>query len=308
MLEDFVTIAECGSINKAAQMLFISQPHLSNKIMNLEGIIGYKLFIRTNRGVKLTPEGETFLSHAKVVLDGIDSLKKCRPKSPRTIDKLRVSMTMFSHTMESFNEVCSSKEHLDEFNYLLNEGTTKDVIKDVSGGYTDIGVIHYDINEAANINALLNKSNLVNQNIAKLKPEICLSRHHEIIRQGKKVTLDTIKDYGFVRYIGQYEDFIYNITNDGFHMDLNESNKIVYVYGRASLLQLISSSNFYTIGIMEFDSQDAMYHVISVPIEDCKESIVFDIIRRKDSLLNDTEKEFISNVSSRYKRLEKLYR
>ncbi len=304
-LENFVTVAECGSINKAAKKLFISQPHLSNIVRDLEIDIGFELFDRTSRGVILTAAGEHFLKHSKNILNEIEALKEFTPITTKTSDKLRVSMTKFSHTMESFNEVCSKKEKIDEFTFILNEGTTKDVITDLANGYSDVGVIHYDIHEEKNIHAFLEKKGLLWKRISRFRPEICVSKHHELLQKGEKVTLDALKNYGFVRYLGQYEDFIYNITKEGHHMDLNNSNKIIYVYGRASLMQLISTSNFYTIGIIEFDTQDSMYQVISVPVEECDKSIQFSVITRENSILDDTALEFIDNVTERYERLEK---
>jgi len=302
-LKDFVTVAECGSINKAATKLYISQPHLSNIIKDLENSIGFELFNRTNRGVTLTSAGKHFLKHAEVIIKEIDALKEFTPTNIKISDKLRVSMTKFTHTMDSFNEVCSKKDNLDGFTYLLNEGTTRDVIEDVANGYTDVGIIHYDIHESKNIHAILEKNGLEHKTIAKFTPEICISKNHELIQQGEKVTLDALKNYGFVRYLGQYEDFIYNIVKKGHHMDLNNSNKIIYVYGRSTLLNLISISNFYTIGILEFDKQQSMFNVISVPIEYCEKNLLFDVITKKNIQLNDTTLEFIYNVSERYRKL-----
>ncbi|MGL4731872.1 MAG: LysR family transcriptional regulator [Clostridium sp.] len=51
-----VEIAEKGSINKAAESLFISQPNLSNIIKDLENEINIKIFNRNNRGITLTKE------------------------------------------------------------------------------------------------------------------------------------------------------------------------------------------------------------------------------------------------------------
>lgn len=302
-LQDFVTVAECGSINKAAQKLYISQPHLSNIIKDLEKSIGFELFNRTSRGVTLTPAGEYFLKHSRSILKEIEALKKFTPTSLNVSDKLRVSMTKFTHIMECFNEICSKNENKNELTYILNEGTTRDVITDVTNGYTDIGVIHYDIHEAKNTHAFIEKNGLNWNTIAEFEPEICISKHHELIQKNKIVSLDNLKNYGFVRYLGQYEDFIYNIMKKGHQTDLNISNKIVYVYGRSSLLNLISVSNFYTIGIKAFENQKSMFDVISVPIEDCESSILFTIITRNNSILNNTSKEFISNVTKLFHKL-----
>lgn len=67
-LEYIVKIAECGSISKAAQLLFVSQPSLTKSVMQLEQEYGIQILIRKARGVELTPEGKSFIHYARGVL------------------------------------------------------------------------------------------------------------------------------------------------------------------------------------------------------------------------------------------------
>ncbi|MEB2847988.1 LysR family transcriptional regulator [Rhizobiales bacterium RZME27] len=63
-LEHFVAVAEAGSFMAAAEILHISQPALSYNIKRLEQSLGVDLFIRSVRGVELTPYGETLYNSA----------------------------------------------------------------------------------------------------------------------------------------------------------------------------------------------------------------------------------------------------
>ena len=56
-----IEIERCGSINRAAQNLYLSQSNLSSSIKALEEEVGYKIFIRTSKGIAPTPEGYLFL-------------------------------------------------------------------------------------------------------------------------------------------------------------------------------------------------------------------------------------------------------
>ncbi|WP_102048781.1 LysR family transcriptional regulator [Pygmaiobacter massiliensis] len=303
-LEFFVAVAQYGSINKAAQSLYISQPHLSHIIKEIETDVGFDLFQRTKQGVVLTPEGEQFLEHSNAILREMENLKRFSRKVKPDKDRLSLSMTKFSHTMESFNEVCCHNENLESFSYRLNEGSTVDVIDDVLTGTADVGVIHFASHESAHMRSSLEQKGITVTPIASLSLHIVISKNHELIQRGQPVTLAALQEYGFVRYYGQYEDFIYNIATENVHLDLNNSPKITYVYGRAALLHLIASSNFYTIGIQGFTTQDSMYQVLSMPIPNCKERVEFGIITLKDCQLSDSEKEFVDNVTDRYRRLQ----
>jgi DNA-binding transcriptional LysR family regulator len=53
----FYTVAKCGSLTKASEELYISQPGVSQAIKHLEKQLGGKLFTRTHRGMELTEGG-----------------------------------------------------------------------------------------------------------------------------------------------------------------------------------------------------------------------------------------------------------
>ena len=57
-LKYIITVAECGNITEAAERLFIAQPSLTAAIHSLEKEMGVTAFIRSNKGVELTRNGE----------------------------------------------------------------------------------------------------------------------------------------------------------------------------------------------------------------------------------------------------------
>ena len=108
-----------------------------------------------------------------------------------------------------------------------------------------------------------------------------------------------------MRYAGQYEDFIYHIASDSGLIDLNESQKIIYVCDRQEQMRLIQATTFYTIGIAAFSDQSKLYQVISVPILKSSEHLAFGIITRKDTVLSPLEQEFKEEVIRKYRTLAK---
>ena len=64
-----VEISKCGSINKAANKLFLSQSAISTAVHELENELNISLFNRTNKGVELTADGREFLSFAVSLLE-----------------------------------------------------------------------------------------------------------------------------------------------------------------------------------------------------------------------------------------------
>ena len=66
-LKYVITVAEKGTVSEAAKTLFISQPSLTNAIKELENELQIEIFIRTNKGVIVSNEGEEFLGYARQI-------------------------------------------------------------------------------------------------------------------------------------------------------------------------------------------------------------------------------------------------
>ncbi len=73
-LRAFCTTARCGSISRAAEKLFLSQPSVSLQIQALERELETTLFERRGPNIRLTPEGKTLLEISLPLVQGIDSL------------------------------------------------------------------------------------------------------------------------------------------------------------------------------------------------------------------------------------------
>jgi DNA-binding transcriptional LysR family regulator len=79
----FVTIADLGTVSKAAEHLHITQPALSRQIAHLESELGVKLFDRAGRRLLLTSEGaqllkecRALLNHSHAILEQAHGLKR----------------------------------------------------------------------------------------------------------------------------------------------------------------------------------------------------------------------------------------
>lgn len=68
-LEYFLEIARTGSINKAAENLFLTQPGLSSAVKSMEKELGTTLLIRTSSGINLTKDGQIIAENASAVLE-----------------------------------------------------------------------------------------------------------------------------------------------------------------------------------------------------------------------------------------------
>lgn len=69
----FYYVAKYGNITQAAKQLLNNQPNLTRSIKNLEAELGCALFSRSNRGMRLTPEGERLYEHIRIAFEHIEA-------------------------------------------------------------------------------------------------------------------------------------------------------------------------------------------------------------------------------------------
>ena len=69
----FYYVAKHGSLTQAANALLNNQPNMTRAIKTLEHELGCTLFIRSNKGVKLTPEGEKLYRHIAIAFQQIEA-------------------------------------------------------------------------------------------------------------------------------------------------------------------------------------------------------------------------------------------
>jgi DNA-binding transcriptional LysR family regulator len=72
-LRYFIAVAETENVTRAAQRLHVSQPALSRQIRDLEEELGFALFERSAKSVRLTPAGQSFLQESRAVLSRADA-------------------------------------------------------------------------------------------------------------------------------------------------------------------------------------------------------------------------------------------
>ena len=65
----FYYVAKYGSISQAAEALMNNQPNISRTIKNLESELNCTLFVRSRKGVELTPEGEILFKHIEPAMN-----------------------------------------------------------------------------------------------------------------------------------------------------------------------------------------------------------------------------------------------
>ena len=125
-----IAIAEYGSMNKAAEYLYVAQPSLSGAVKSLEDELGFALFNRNGRGVSLTADGADFLPYAREIYSSYENMRERFCNGVGLKKKFGVSTQHYSFAAKAFIEMVKFYD-TSEYEFAIRETMTKDIINQV---------------------------------------------------------------------------------------------------------------------------------------------------------------------------------
>lgn len=138
----FYHVAGCGSLTQAAESLCISQPAVSQALKQLEKSLGGKLFLRTAKGVKLTPEGEVLYSYVKQGYETIETGEE-RFKKLLDIESGEIKIGASDMTLQFYLLPFLEKFHDRYPNIKVNvaNAPTPEALRQLQNGKTDFAIV-----------------------------------------------------------------------------------------------------------------------------------------------------------------------
>ena len=135
-----LTIEECGSMNKAAEKLFMVQSALTASMKELEKEVGITIFVRGPKGVTPTPEGREFLNDIRGLEGHYCTLVHKYEGDGNYKRKFAVSTQHYSFAVNAFIKMAKQYD-VNEFDFAVRETRTRDVIEDVGSLRSEIGIL-----------------------------------------------------------------------------------------------------------------------------------------------------------------------
>ncbi len=241
-LNYIITVSEIGSINRAAEKLYISQPSLTSAIKEMEKELGVVLFNRTGRGVTLTADGREFLPYARQVYDQYLAMLDKYGKSGNRRQKFGVSCQHYSFAVKAFVEMAKAYD-MAQYDFAIREVRTSDVIADVAQMHSEIGILFLsDFNRGA-ITRLLRVSNLSFHHLISCSAYVYLWRGHPLADR-KSIGFADLEPYPCLSFEQGDESSIF--LNEEI-LSENDYPRIIKTADRATNLNLMTGLNAYTL-------------------------------------------------------------
>ncbi|MGD9808658.1 MAG: LysR family transcriptional regulator [Deferribacterales bacterium] len=145
-LRIFLTIAKTGNLTRASEQLFISQPAVSAQLKMLEGELGFQLFIRTPKGMKLTENGTDMLDEAQRIVDSCDNmLSNAKSLSEKVMSHLNIGLNTEHDILRIEELVKHASEDKNPLHLRLIQTRSEDIIRDLTSDMIDAGFFYGDI-------------------------------------------------------------------------------------------------------------------------------------------------------------------
>ena len=237
-----ITISEAGSLNKAAERLYVAQPSLTSAVQELEKEIGITIFNRTGRGVTLTAEGMAFLPYARQVYGQYLNLLDVYGKQGTRRQQFAVSTQHYSFAVKAFVEMTRSFD-VAEYEFAIRETRTKAVLDDVASSRSEIGILYLnDFNRKA-LEKLMLTANLTFTRLIDCSAYVYLWREHPLASRGA-ISFEDLTPYPCLSF-EQGDDSSFYFAEE--LLSTSDYPRIIKCCDRATVLNLMVGLNAYTI-------------------------------------------------------------
>jgi len=290
-----ITIAGQGSFNKASEVLYISQPSLTESIKELEKELGITIFYRSGKGVTLTNEGVEFLAYARELYGQFENVLERYGENGNRKKMFSVSTQHYTFAVKSFVELVK-KLDTSEFEFAIREEQTQKVIDDVINMNSEIGILYLSSFNMPVIGKLLRQNHLEFHELISCEAYVYLWKGHPLANK-ERISFDELKDYPCLSFEQGGNGSMY------FAEEILASYpypRMIRATDRATMLNLMVGLNGYTLcsGIIceELNGSDFIAVPFAPDADHPGETMKVGYITKKNLLLSKVGKIYIEEL------------
>jgi DNA-binding transcriptional LysR family regulator len=233
-LRYFLAVGEEQHYGRASRRLGVAQPALSRQIQDLEREIGFKLFDRMPRGVKLSAAGELFLKDARRILQDVgDATTRAARLARGQSGTLRVgfaeNVSWQGVVPESFRRF---REHQPGADLQLQPAASLEQLEAIRSGRLDAGFVNFMPKADADLDQLA---------VGRQQVELALPKRHPLTRL-KKLRLRDLTDAPFIWFPRRASPAFYDrLMHECYRGGLKSPRIIQEGLNEATILSLVST-------------------------------------------------------------------
>ena len=287
-------VAKAGSLSKASEVLLIAAPNISRSIKELEADLGITIFDRTQNGMKLTTEGEEFISFAKNIIGQIEKAEKFYKSGSPKKQKFSISVPRACYISEAFANFSKhlSKEPAEVF---YKETNSQRTIQNMLERDYKLGIIRYAENYDKYFKSMLEEKGFRYELITEFSYSLIMSADNPLAGKDE-ITFDDLTDYIEIAHADHYVPFMPSSKVAKEELPDNIDRRI-FIFERASQFDLLSLNpeTFMWVSLAP-KSLLEKYNLVLKKCADNKKIYKDVLIYKNGYKLSDLDRRFITEL------------
>ena len=264
-----IVIAETGSMNKAAEKLYIRQPSLTGAIKDLERELGIIIFHRSGRGMALTNDGQEFIMYARQIYYQYESVMEKYSHTRKLKRKFGVSTQHYSFAVRAFVDTVKDFDY-EKYEFAIRESKTKEVIEDVRTLRSEIGILYTSDFNRNVIEKILKSNDLEFHKLIECTVYVYLWRGHPLA-DNETISFEELSNYPNLSF-EQGSDSSFYFAEEIF--STYEFPQTIKANDRATMLNLMMGLNGYTLCSGIICEELNGYEYKAVPLEPSQNGVM----------------------------------
>lgn len=286
-----VKIAETKSMNKAAKELYVTQSALSSTIKSLEDELGTEIFIRTNRGMVLTTDGEKLLSYARQIVKMTDMITEKFHKD-ETKRHFGISTQHYSFVADAFVMLAKELE-INSYDLSVDETKTAEIIENVKNLRSELGILYLDEFNRKPLTKTFKENGLEFEPLYDCPVYVFIGTDHPLAKK-KKITFEELAPYPCLAF-DQGENNAFYFSEEV--LSTEQYPRKIRANDRATMIELMIGLDGYTLGsgILVNELTDTQF--VAVPF-DTDDVMTIGYLHRKDIPLSDIAQRYLEILNT----------
>ena len=289
-----VSIADCGSINKAAEEIHVAQPNLSRVIRELEADLEITIFQRSAHGMILTPEGEEFIGRARTILEQVDDMENMYKSAKPAKQRFSISAPRASYISDAFAHFSQSLSR-DDAEIFYQETNVLQAVKNILEVGYNLGILRYASRHEKYFRQMLEEKDLAGELIMEFT--YCLIMHKDSpLAKKETIRMQDLSEYIQIAHADPYVPSLplSVVRNE----ELPHIPRRIYVFERGSQMDLLSENPETFMWVSPIPERLLTnLHLVQRRCVDNQKLYRDVLIRRENYRLTDLDKQFITELT-----------
>ena len=287
-LEYFLVACERGSLNKAAEALFISQPNVSKVISAMEKELGYSVFDRTSKGLRLTEKGKQMHTYAQNIVKNVSIIKALEQSGPH----VTLALSSYPSNMIAHILVDLCKENLD-IEVRHQQGSVEEITSLVGGGEAEIGVLYVAKKQLQAFRHIISHKKLEYQELDVKEACIYVGSQHPMYHR-EYIDFSELGSLRFVRAMHEYFSMEHHLEQVSLGtISTEQLHYAAFTNSDHLTIDLLLHTDVCSLGINFMCAKYEQYDIKMLPIRNCEPFLSIGYVHEQGHILSPIAQNFI---------------